>query len=461
MIPRTLRMQLLGAILLVILLSSAITVAVAGALTRRATERAVLRDVSQQADLIAERERVALLPLGHLQSLRSFLARQDERVVVVPLGRPSPYLPGDAALRVRAGANADGTLTADGRAWFFAAREVAGSALVLLRPRVVGAAAWRPYLEGLLIAAALAGLLAAAVSFVLARRISRPLRRLADATRRVAAGQKVAVPAEGPTELASLAESFNEMATRLEHARDAERAFLLSVSHELKTPLTPILGYAEALRDGTVEVEEAARTMTKEAERLDRLIRDVLDLARMNRTGFSVREEVVDLGELAYECARRYDSFGVDVVVDADENAGALGDADRILQALSNLVENALRVLPSGGAVRIVARPGLAAVEDDGPGLQPDELAHAFERFFLHSRYAGKRAVGTGLGLAIVQELASAMNGRVAVESRPGRTRFSILLPNAATPRETTAAARSIAGAMSRSRRGPGRGRAR
>ncbi len=429
--PRSLRMQLLAAILLVIVLSSAITLAVAGALTRRATERAVLRDVSQQADLIAERERVALLPLGHLSSLRTFLARQDERAVVAPLDRPSPYLPGDAAVRVRAKGSADGTLTADGSAWFFAARAVGGSALVLLRPRVVGAAAWRPYLEGLLIAAAVAGVLAAAVSFLLARRISRPLRRLAEATRQVAAGQTVAVPAEGPAELASLADSFNEMATQLEHARDAERAFLLSVSHELKTPLTPILGYAEALRDRTVGVEEAARTITKEAERLDRLIRDVLDLARMHRIGFSVRAEVVDLAELAHECALRYDSFGVTVAVDAADDATATGDADRILQALSNLVENALRVIPPDGTVRIVARAGRVVVEDDGPGLQPDELAHAFERFFLHSRYTGRRPVGTGLGLAIVEELARAMNGHVSVESRPGSTRFSIVLPRA------------------------------
>ena len=264
---------------------------------------------------------------------------------------------------------------------------------------------------------------------LLARRIARPLRRVVEATRRLAAGQTpVAVPAEGATELASLAESFNEMATRLEHARDAERAFLLSVSHELKTPLTAILGYAEGLGDGTVEVSEAARTISKEAARLDRLVRDVLDLARINRSSFSVRSEPVDLRELAEECCRRYSSYGVEVVVDAEADARALGDGDRILQALSNLVENALRVSPSGSTVTIVARPGLLAVEDEGPGLQPDELPHAFERFFLYARYAGKRPVGTGLGLAIVEELAVAMGGRVSVESRPGRTRFSILL---------------------------------
>jgi two-component system sensor histidine kinase BaeS len=107
-----------------------------------------------------------------------------------------------------------------------------------------------------------------------------------------------------------------------------------------------------------------------------------------------------------------------------------------VLQALSNLVENALRVSPGGGAVRIVAEPGVLAVEDEGPGLQPDEIPHAFERFFLYSRYAGSRPVGTGLGLAIVDELARAMGGAVDVRTRPGSTRFSIRLPIASPTRE-------------------------
>jgi two-component system sensor histidine kinase BaeS len=437
----TLRRQLLGVSLLVVVICAALTVAVAGVLSRRTTEAAVRRDVAQQADLIAQRERAALLPLAHLDSLRSFLDRQRERVAVVRLDRPSPYLPADAALRVAAGHAADGTVRADGRDWFFAARLVSGRGLVLLRPRVVGAAAWRPYLEGLLIAAAVAGALAAACSALLARRVARPLRRLAAATAHVASGRTVAVPADGAAEIAQLAESFNEMVAELERARAAERAFLLSVSHELKTPLTAIVGYAEALADGTVDVPEAARTLGKEAERLDRLVRDVLDLARINRTDFGVRSESVDLGRLAEECGARYGSYGVDLAVDAEPGAAAIADGDRLLQALSNLVENALRVVPAGGSVRILARSGFVAVVDDGPGLQPDELPHAFERFFLHARYAGRRAVGTGLGLAIVADLAAAMGGRVEVESRPGRTQFSILLPTGTAARAASSSA--------------------
>jgi signal transduction histidine kinase len=160
----------------------------------------------------------------------------------------------------------------------------------------------------------------------------------------------------------------------------------------------------------------------------------------MNRREFGVRSEQVDLAEIATECFHRHEtqagSYGIDLVLDAADDAHARGDGDRVLQALSNLVENALRVSPAGGSVRIVARPGVLAVEDEGPGLHPDEIPHAFERFFLYSRYAGTRPVGTGLGLAIVDELARAMGGGVDVRSRPGSTRFSIRLPAASAARD-------------------------
>jgi signal transduction histidine kinase len=241
------------------------------------------------------------------------------------------------------------------------------------------------------------------------------------------------VPVEGARELALLAESFNEMAAALAKARAAERQFLLSVSHELKTPLTAIRGYAEGLADGAFPVDEAAETISLEARRLERLVRDLLDLARMNKAEFSVRREPIDLGVAAREAVRRYETqarqFGVDLDAVVSEPAPAIGDGDRALQIVSNLVENALRLTPAGGSVTIVAEPGLLAVEDTGPGLQPDELPRAFERFFLYSRYGQERPVGTGLGLAIVKQLAEGMGGRVEATSEPGGvTRFAVRL---------------------------------
>ena len=218
-------MQLLAAIVVVVLVAAAISLVVGAVLTRRAVDRSVLQDVAQQADLLAERERVAppARPSG-IPGLSWCARTAGDRHAARPAVE---VLAARSAARVRASGRSDGTTSVDGKDWFYAARPVAGRALVLLRPRVVGAAAWRPYLEGLLLAAAISVALAAAISFLLARRIARPVRRVADASRSLAAGvDPGAIPTEGAAELMSLAESFNDMAIQLEHARDAERAFL-------------------------------------------------------------------------------------------------------------------------------------------------------------------------------------------------------------------------------------------
>jgi len=171
-----------------------------------------------------------------------------------------------------------------------------------------------------------------------------------------------------------------------------------------------------------------------EAARLERLVADLLDLARMNRSEFSVERADVDLEAIVREVARRYahhaDGFGVEIDASAAPGARATGDFDRVLQIVSNLVENALRLTPRGGSVRVRATDGAIAAEDTGPGLARDDVEHAFERFYLHSRYGRERQVGTGLGLAIVHELATAIGGTVSVQSEPGRTTtFTLGLP--------------------------------
>ena len=129
--------------------------------------------------------------------------------------------------------------------------------------------------------------------------------------------------------------------------------------------------------------------------------------------------------------------FGVALMAVTEESAPAIGDADRVLQIVSNLVENALRLTPPGGVVRVVAAPGVLRVEDTGPGIAETDTEHAFERFYLHERYGLERKVGTGLGLAIVKELTQAMGGTVEVTSEPGRlTVFSVRLPVSAVSAE-------------------------
>jgi two-component system OmpR family sensor kinase len=431
----SLRTSLFVATVLAVVLSVGLMLVVGAILTRRQVERATLEGLSHQADVLATRESKAIYPLGHLQELRKILRTQQERAVAVRLRRPSPYLSDEDRLRLRKGVDVDGTERIGKTVYFFAARKVGRQALVLLRPRSRGNSAFTPFLVGLLIAAGAGIGLAAIAAFVLSRRIARPVRRVVDATRYLAEERNPEpVPIEGAYEIARLARAFNEMAEQLASARAAEKQFLLSVSHELKTPLTAIRGYAEGVEDGAFDVNEAVATISMEAARLERLVRDLLDLARMNRTDFSIHRQQLDLAETASEAVRRYEAqareFGVTLEASAPRPAPAVGDHDRVLQVTSNLVENALRLTPRGGVVRVTAEPGVLVVEDTGPGLRREDLPHAFERFYLHSRYSSDRPVGTGLGLSIVKELTRGMRGSVEVESAPGRgTRFTVRLP--------------------------------
>jgi two-component system sensor histidine kinase BaeS len=236
----------------------------------------------------------------------------------------------------------------------------------------------------------------------------------------------VSVPVAGGDELADLGRAFNRMSSELARARDSQRLFLESVSHELKTPLTSVRGYAEALEEGAISGPEAGRVIAAEGRRLDRLVSDLMDLARLERTGFAVGREPIDLAAVADEAVTRYQArageLGVGLSAEVGEVAWGVGDAGRLLQATSNLIENALRLTPARGEVTVSVAPGTITVADTGPGLAEADLPRAFERFYLYDRYRAdaERAVGSGLGLAVVSELVAAMGGRVTATNRPG-----------------------------------------
>ena len=421
-----LRSRLFRAIGVVVLICVAFTIGVGLVLTQRAVKSATLKDLAHQADLIAGTQKKGLGSRANLVKLKPYFKRQHESYSLDP-----SILPASAQEQLRLHKAVQGTV--DGN-YFAAQPKLNPGTLILLRPESTAGSLLSPYVWGLLIAAAAGGLLAALAAFLLARRISRPVDRIAAAARTLARGaHPEPVPVEGATEIATLAGAFNDLAAQLQQAQEAERNFLLSVSHELKTPLTAIRGYAEAVEDGAVDPREAAATVASEARRLERLVKDLLDLARMHRTDFSVHNTEIDLAELAEDAVRRYGkqahSFGVALWAVTESSAPAIADADRVLQVVSNLVENALRLTPAGGEVRVVAEPGLLRVEDTGPGLAKADTERAFERFYLHERYGLERKVGTGLGLAIVKELTLAMGGDVGVESRPGtRTVFTVHL---------------------------------
>ncbi len=297
-----------------------------------------------------------------------------------------------------------------------------------------------------------------ATAFVIAIGVVRPLRRVAAASHELAAGQTPRpLAVTGPDELRRLAESFNSMSRQLAQAREAERAFLRSVSHELRTPIAAVEGFAQAQKDGVVSADEACDMILVEGRRLERLVQDVLDLARLRQTEFSLDVREIDLAVVAAEVVQRYElrarEFGVTLLASiagrdsgAAENASgrdpgsaqetggsaarALGDPDRVLQAASNLVENALRITPAGGTVTVRVEPGVVEALDTGPGLRPEDLELAFERFCLYRRSSSAHPVGSGLGLALVRELIVAMGGSVSARNEAGQgATFRISLP--------------------------------
>ncbi len=308
---------------------------------------------------------------------------------------------------------------------------------------------------GPLIALALSGIALIVVlgllgAWILSRSVVRPVRRLAEASGRLAEGEAgVTVKPEGPRELRDLAVSFNDMNSKLTKAQETEQAFLLSVSHELKTPLTSIRGYAEGIGDGTVQPDDGAAVIGAESSRLERLVGDLLESGRMRKSAFTVRREAVDLAAVAADVARRCEATardaGLTLLVNTDAGGAAGADHDRVLQVVSNLVENAIRCTPAPGTVTITTAPGVVTVADTGHGLTSDDLPRAFERFYLYTRYGTDRPVGTGLGLAIVKELTEAMGGTVSVASAVGvGTAFTVTLPGdrgAASPAAGTTAA--------------------
>ncbi len=301
---------------------------------------------------------------------------------------------------------------------------------------------WRDVLVRFVWAIALAAVLAAVLAGSLSRFLGKRLEGLHDASRRLAAGDLSArVPAEGDDEITEVAGAFNDMAAQLEAARRREREFLASVGHDLRTPLTTIGGYAEALAEGKVagdRLSEVAGILDRESGRLSRLVEDLMLLTRLEAREFSLRPEEVDLaghlGGIAESFGARARNLGVRLETDLHPLPPTRVDPDRVAQVVGNLLENALRYTPEGGRVRLGLRDEsgtiVITVSDDGPGIEPADLPHIFERLYVTQRYRPIRPEGSGLGLSIVRELVDAMGGATSVESSPGAgTSIVVRLP--------------------------------
>jgi signal transduction histidine kinase len=311
-------------------------------------------------------------------------------------------------------------------------------ALIVAKPRAELRERWVTLMERLAIAGVVGIAVAAALAWYLTRRITEPVERLAEAADQIADGRydlELQRLATGD-EIGHLAGRFSQMADRLQEADELERNFLMTVSHELRTPLTAILGHVEALREGVAQ-DEAARqesliVIAAEAARLERLVGDVLDLAKLDTRRFTLRSEEVDMARLleqayttfAEEARRR----GIAYSSEIHARPVIMADGDRVLQIISNLLSNAFRWTPDGGRVDLALDQAngtvSVAVQDTGPGIPEDDHDRIFRPFW------SRDGMGTGLGLAIARELAAAHGGHIGLESEPGRgTRFELVLP--------------------------------
>jgi two-component system sensor histidine kinase BaeS len=312
-------------------------------------------------------------------------------------------------------------------------------AIVVAKAQDVVRDQWAPLVGRLAIAFAIGGLFAWLLGSWLSQRISGPVQALARASDEIAGGNyAVQVPVgRGGDEISHLSERFNEMAARLAATEERERQFLMSVSHELRTPLTAIKGHVDALRDGLVDdpelISASLEVVAHEATRLERLVGDVLDLAKLRAHRFTVQTEEVDMGSLVEQA---YGSFGdearrreIDYALEGVDHAPTIiTDGDRVFQVITNLLKNAFRWTPDGGriGVSLDASNGAVRVDvtDSGPGISREDAQRIFSPFVSHDTQ------GTGLGLPIARELAGALGGRIELDTEPGRgSRFRLVLP--------------------------------
>ena len=360
-----------------------------------------------------------------------------------PLSRPVPY---------------GGTYVAPGGERFiFVAHPVIGlfrppepptppETLVLAIPRQQALAIWAEFAKPFFWAGLVALAVSILIAILLARSMYVPIRRVTNAAEEISRGNyEQEVPVAGPKEVKGLAVSFNQMAKQVKGSQQMLRDFVADVSHELRSPLTSIKGFAQAIVDGTAKDKEAqlkaASVIEDESKRMMRLVEELLEFSRLESGQIKMVKEPVDLKDLLHQCHEiflmRAKEKNIQLRTEIEPLSPVTGDIDRLEQVFNNLLDNALKHTPSGGKVGILARqphPNFVeiAVTDTGPGIPGEQLRHVFERFYRADTSAGKAGAGTGtgLGLAIARQIVRAHGGDINIKSTLGKgTEFLVRLP--------------------------------
>ncbi|MDD5371294.1 MAG: HAMP domain-containing sensor histidine kinase [Anaerolineaceae bacterium] len=336
---------------------------------------------------------------------------------------------------------------ASGAVWLYRLGQLDDQHFVLaavLRPRVAFLTVLRDEFTLLVVRiGGLAFLLAVILGILMSRWISAPLQHIARAARQAASGQYQAIRPEGPSEVRDLAIAFNEMTQRVQASQQSQRDLVANVSHELKTPLTSIQGFAQAILDGAAStpeaLQQAAGVISDEAGRMDRMVLDLLTLARLDAGTAILQRTPLDLaallGRIADRMSLQAKQAQVELQVEIQPLPELTGDEDRLIQVFTNLLDNAIKYTPPGGKVSLLAAHKGNEVEvrviDFGPGIPADVRERIFERFYQADKARrGGGGRGVGLGLAIARELVQAQGGTIQVLSNPGEgSSFVVKIP--------------------------------
>lgn len=441
--PTSLRRRVTLVMLAIVAVAVLVTGAVTVPLTRTSTVQGEQNRLSAQADLLASLDR---LP-AKLTAANALINGTRFAVVESPpkgrvVGAASSYLTVEVRAALESHGTYSGTLQGSlGRALVEARVTTAGPWLVTVLPitEVDNALnqATRRLLLGLVIGLVVAGIAA----LVLSRWLTKPLTETAHAARKLAAGERgVALPPPASQEAAELTAALSSLDRALATSEGRQREFLLSISHEMRTPLAAVRGYAEALSDGMIaedELPQVGQTLVRETERLDAFVRDLLELARLQAEDFAIHPVPVDLGGLLDHVRTAWSAkattLQVALSVSGTMPTSVMADPQRLRQVMDGLVENALRATPAGGRVNVTVRPGpgsyIVDVSDTGPGLAPEDLDVAFDRGALHAKYRQTRPVGTGLGLSIAARLVARMGGTLTAANGASGAIFTMSLP--------------------------------
>lgn len=460
----TLATRILLVSILSVLITSAIALAVSFPLLRQTNDAQTRAILADQADTLVnailvgpDTEIGQQLIRGLVREFEDATGNENDgrgggpggenRVIVVPVtldSTPTGPITADAIAQVVAGESLSYKSESNAVHYFVEGRPLSlGQGVFLIQRTAIVDSNVRELLGGM--AAALFVGLAFAIGLALfvARRTARPMHDAATVASELAAGNRdVELRVEGPVEIADISRALNLLAANLDSSENRQREFLMSISHELRTPMTSIKGYAEAISDGLIEIEELPEVgalLSTETARLERLVADLLDLARAQAIEFKLDLAEMDLAQVLQAAAEawrlRSEKLGLNFeYVASIESAPVLADATRVRQIVDNLLENSLRVTPVGGLVRLSLFPAESSysiqVADSGPGLHEADLAVAFQPAVLHERYRGIRPVGTGVGLALVGTLATRMSATAkAARSDLGGAAFTVEFP--------------------------------